>query len=167
MPTTNDNLQAAFAGESQANRKYLAFAAQADKEGKPNVARLFRAAAEAETLHAHAHLRNMGAVKTTADNLRGAIKGETHEATEMYPPMVKQAEEEGNKAVAKSFDLALRAEARHAKLYREALDLIETGRDLEKAEVYLCPVCGNLVLGPPTAACEICGAPADKFVAVT
>ena len=167
MPNTNDNLQAAFAGESQANRKYLAFAVQAAKDGKPNVARLFRAAAEAETIHAHTHLRNLGAVKATPDNLRVAIAGETHEATEMYPAMVKQAEADGNKAVAKSFDLALRAEARHARLYREALDSLEAGRDLEKADVYLCPVCGNLVLGAPQAACEICGAPAEKFIAIT
>jgi rubrerythrin len=167
MATTTENLLAAFAGESQANRKYLAFAAQAEKDGKPNVARLFRAAAEAETIHAHTHFRNLGGVKGTPENLEAAIAGETYEATTMYPAMVKDAEADGNAAVAKSFDLALRAEARHAKLYRETLDAVRLGRDLESAEVFLCTVCGNLELKQPTTNCEICGATPDKFVRVT
>jgi len=166
MATTKENLQAAFAGESQANRKYLAFARQAAKEGKPNIARLFRAAAEAETVHAHTHFRNMGGVKTTVENLEAAIAGETYEATTMYPAMVKDAEAEGNAASAKSFDLALRAETRHAKLYRETLDVLRAGGDLENADVYLCPVCGNVVMNKPTANCEICNAAPDKFVKI-
>ncbi len=165
MSKTPENLQAAFAGESQANRKYLAFAKKAGEDGFPAVAKLFRAAAAAETVHALAHLRHMGAVKSTAENLAAAKAGETYEYAEMYPAMVAAACEEGHAAAA-TFELALGAEERHAKLYGDALAAVKGGKDLGAAAVYLCPVCGNLVFGKPEAPCGICGAPADKFVEV-
>jgi rubrerythrin len=166
MSKTIENLHAAFAGESQANRKYLAFAVQAEKEGYPNAARLFRAAAEAETLHAQSHLRALRAVGSTAENLETAAKGETEEATAMYPRMKTEAETEGNEAAARTFDLLARAEGRHAQMYRMAGDELRMGRDVEVRDVYLCPGCGNIVLGKPSVPCEICGAPPEKFVRV-
>jgi rubrerythrin len=162
VPTTNENLATAFAGESQANRKYLAFARQADKEGYAQVARLFRAAAEAETLHALAHLANKGGVKTTLQNLEEAVAGETYEFTEMYPPMVEQAKAEGHKAKT-MLDFANRAEKVHAGLFRQALEALKAGKDLSQMEVYLCPVCGDVEFGVPPDKCPICGAPASKF----
>ena len=162
MPTTNENLATAFAGESQANRKYLAFARQADREGLPQIAKLFRAAAEAETLHALAHLGNMGGVGTTLQNLEAAVKGETYEFTEMYPPMVEQAKGEGHKAKT-MLDFANRAEKVHAGLFRQALEALRAGKDLSQMEVYLCPFCGDVEFGVPPEKCPICGAPAAKF----
>ncbi len=163
MPkTTQENLATAFTGESQANRKYLAFAKQAEKEGFPQIAVLFRAAAEAETIHAHAHLANMGGVGTTVQNLEAAVAGETYEFTEMYPPMVEQAAAEGHKAK-KMLDFANRAEKVHAGLFRQALEALRAGKDLTKMEVYLCPFCGDVEFGVPPEKCPICGAPAAKF----
>jgi rubrerythrin len=160
--TTQENLATAFAGESQANRKYLAFAKQAEKEGFPQIATLFRAAAEAETIHAHAHLANMGGVGTTVQNLEAAVAGETYEFTEMYPPMVEQAAAEGHKAK-KMLDFANRAEKVHAGLFRQALEALRAGKDLSKMEVYLCPFCGDVEFGVPPERCPICGAPGAKF----
>jgi rubrerythrin len=160
--TTQENLATAFAGESQANRKYLAFAKQAEKEGFSQIATLFRAAAEAETIHAHAHLANMGGVGTTVQNLEAAVAGETYEFTEMYPPMVEQAAAEGHKAK-KMLDFANRAEKVHAGLFRQALEALRAGKDLSKMEVYLCPFCGDVEFGVPPEKCPICGAPAAKF----
>jgi rubrerythrin len=163
MPrTTQENLATAFAGESQANRKYLAFARQAEKEGFAQIATLFRAAAEAETIHAHAHLANMGGVGTTVQNLEAAVAGETYEFTEMYPPMVEQAAAEGHKAK-KMLDFANRAEKVHAGLFQQALQALRAGKDLSKMEVYLCPFCGDVEFGVPPEKCPICGAPAAKF----
>jgi rubrerythrin len=166
MPDTQANLKTAFAGESQANRKYLAFAQKADADGFPEVATLFRAAAEAETIHAQAHLRHLKAVKATAENLAAAEAGETYEYTEMYPPMVKQAEEEKSPA-ATTFRYALGAERKHAELYARAREAVEAGRDLATEGIYLCPVCGNVLLAPPQGPCEICNTAADKFVRIT
>ncbi len=162
MPTTTENLAVAFAGESQANRKYLAFARQAEKEGLPQIARLFRAAAEAETIHALGHLANMGGIGTTLQNLEAAVKGETYEYTEMYPPMVDQAKQEGHKARA-LLDFASRAEKVHAGLFAQALAAMKAGKDLSQMDVYLCPVCGDVEFGVPPDKCPICGAPAAKF----
>ena len=162
MTTTADNLATAFAGESQANRKYTAFAQKADKDGFPSIARLFRAAAEAETIHALAHFTNMGGVGSTQENLKAAVAGETYEYTKMYPPMLEQAIAEGHRAKI-MFGFALKAEEVHAQLYAAALQAIESGKDLEGAEIYLCPVCGHLEIGKPPAKCPICGAPADKY----
>ena len=162
MPTTNENLATAFAGESQANRKYLAFARQADREGLPQIGRLFRAAAEAETIHALGHLANMGGVGSTLQNLEAAVKGETYEYTEMYPPMVEQAKAEGHKAKT-LLDFANRAEKVHAGLFKQALEAMKAGKDLSQMDVYLCPVCGDVEFGVPPEKCPICGAPASKF----
>ena len=165
MPTS-ENLQEAFAGESQANRKYLAFAKQADKDGYAQVARLFRAAAEAETIHAHAHLRVMGGVKSTTDNLQEAIDGEGHEFKTMYPDFVAEAENEGNKPAVFSFKNALAVEEIHHGLYTEALNAVQSGSDLPETKIYLCPVCGNTVKGEVPEKCPICNTPKDRFFEV-
>jgi rubrerythrin len=162
MPNTIENLEVAFAGESQANRKYTAFARQAEKEGYPQIAKLFRAAAEAETLHALAHLSNMGGVGSTLENLRAAVAGETYEFTEMYPPMVEQAKAENHKA-RHMLGYANAAEKVHAGLFGQALAALESGADLTTMEVYLCPVCGHVEFGTPPEKCPICGAPASRF----
>jgi rubrerythrin len=162
MPTTNENLAVAFAGESQANRKYLAFARQAEKDGLPQIAKLFRAAAEAETLHALAHFANMGGVGTTLQNLEAAVAGETYEFSTMYPPMVEQAKAEGHKAKT-MLGFANEAEKVHARLFQQALDAMKGGKDLSQMDVYLCPVCGDVEFGLPTEKCPICGAPAAKY----
>ena len=162
MPTTQEDLAVAFAGESQANRKYLAFAQAAEKEGYAQIARLFRAAADAETIHAHAHLRNMGGVGTTLENLRSAVAGETYEYTEMYPPMVERAKAEGHRAKT-MLGFANEAEKVHARLFREALAALEAGKDLSRMDVYLCPVCGDVEFGEPPERCPICGAPASRY----
>jgi rubrerythrin len=165
MSGTNENLKEAFAGESQANRKYLAFARKAEADGLPNIARLFRTAAEAETIHAHGHLEAMGGVGSTADNLKAAIGGETYEFTEMYPAMLKQAKEDKHPA-RRMFSYAVEAEAVHAKLYQKALEAARQGKDLAETKFYLCPVCGYIELGSPPDTCPICGALADEFVQV-
>jgi rubrerythrin len=157
---TENNLKEAFAGESQANRKYLAFAQKADKEGFTQVAKLFRAAAEAETVHAHAHLRVLGGISSTEENLTEAINGETHEFTAMYPEMIKDAEAEGFNAALKSFTLANTVEKVHAALYRKAL---ETLGKSEAVDYYVCQACGHTVEGEPDGPCEVCGAAKSAF----
>jgi rubrerythrin len=160
MSKSEQHLKDAFAGESQANRKYLAFAAQADKDGHPAVARLFRAAALAETVHAHAHLRVLGGIKDTAANLREAIGGETHEFEKMYPQMIADAEAEGNAAAARSFRFANAVEKIHADLYQKAL--AQLGKNPDTA-YWVCNVCGNTVEGEPPDTCPICGAKRAAF----
>ncbi len=162
MPTTNENLATAFAGESQANRKYLAFARLAEQELLPQIAKLFRAAAEAETIHALAHFANMGGVGTTLQNLEAAVAGETYEFTQMYPPMVEQAEAEGHKAKT-MLGYADAAERVHARLFQQALEAMKAGKDLSQMEVFLCPFCGNIEFGVPTEKCPICGEPASWY----
>jgi len=163
---TNENLQEAFAGESQANRKYLAFAKKADSDGYPQIARLFRAAAEAETVHAHAHLRVMGGVKETAKNLKAAIEGEGFEFEEMYPKFLSEAEREKNQGAAISFANALAVERIHHGLYKEALDTLNAGKDLAEAPIFVCDVCGNTVNGDPPDRCPVCNAPKKRFFEV-
>jgi rubrerythrin len=164
---TSENLKAAFAGESQANRKYLAFAKKADADGLKQIAKLFRAAAEAETVHAHAHFRVMGGIKGTAENLQAAIDGEGYEFKEMYPTFVKEAEAEGNKAAVISFKNAMVVEQIHHGLYTEALKAQKAGRDLEPGRVWVCPVCGHTLFGEePPDKCPTCGAPKEKFFEV-
>lgn len=165
MSTTSDNMKAAFAGESQANQKYRAFAKKAEKDGFPNVARLFRTTAEAERIHAEGHLASMEGIGSTAENLQAAIDGETYEYKEMYPPMVDQAKTDDH-AAQKMFGYALDAEAVHAELYALALEAVKKGKDLEGMEFYLCPVCGYIELGRPTDKCLICGTKPQKFVLV-
>jgi len=163
---TKENLKEAFAGESQANRMYLAFAKKADAEGLSQIARLFRATAEAETIHAHAHFRVMGGIKSTADNLKAAAQGEAHEFQSMYPGFLEEAETEGNKPAAASFRYAMGAERVHHGLYQEALKSAEAGRDMESKAVYLCPFCGDVEIGEVPENCPVCGAPREKFIEV-
>jgi rubrerythrin len=160
---TTDNLREAFAGESQANRTYLAFAKKADEESFPQIARLFRAAAAAETVHAHAHLAVLGGVKSTAENLQTAAGGEAHEFKEMYPGFVSQAEAEGNEAAAMSFKNALAVEEIHHGLYNDAAASLKAGSDLPEAAIFVCSVCGNTVNGEPPNRCPICGTPKSGF----
>lgn len=164
--STSEDLKTAFAGESQANQKYRAFAAKAEKEGLPNIAKLFRTTAEAERIHAGGHLSSMDGVGSTAENLKAAIGGETYEFTEMYPPMLEQAKIEGHKSAARMFNYALTAEAVHAKLYSLALEAAEAGKDLGEVHFYLCPVCGHIEFGAPPAECPTCGLKGEKFIQV-
>ena len=157
---TKKNLMEAFAGESQANRKYLAFANKADQEGYPGVAKLFRAAAAAETVHAHAHLRALEGIKTTKDNLAEAISGETHEFVSMYPKMIDEAKEEGEKIAEKSFVFANEVEKIHANLYKEALDTMD---NFPIKEYYVCSVCGYTVADEAPDKCPVCGAMKKAF----
>jgi len=162
--TTIDSLKEAFAGESQANQKYRAFAKKADVDGLPNIARLFRATAEAERIHAEGHLRALEGVASTRDNLKAAIAGETYEYTTMYPPMLEQAQAEGHRARI-MFGFAVKAEAVHAELYQRALEAAEQGKDLAEAQFYVCPVCGYIEFGAPPESCPICGTKKDRFIA--
>ena len=161
MKTTKENLQEAFAGESMANRKYTAFARQAEKDGFKNIASLFRATAEAETIHALGHFAAMDGVKTTLENLEYAINGELYETNQMYPPMLEQAEKENHKAK-KMFKWALEVEKVHAELYKIALEAVKNGKDIEY-EVWLCPICGHLEFKNPPEKCPVCGVPASKY----
>ena len=161
--STSDNLKAAFAGESQANRKYLAFAQKADADGFPQVAKLFRATAEAETVHAHAHFRVLGGIKNTEENLEEAIKGEGFEFKEMYPKFLKEAQDEDNKPATFSFKNALAVEEIHHDLYSEALKSIKDGKDLAETRIHVCEVCGNTILGEAPDKCPVCNAPKEKF----
>ena len=162
MTDTIKNLKEAFAGESQANQKYRAFAKKAEKEGFSNIARLFQATAEAERIHAEGHLRALEGIGSTADNLQAAIDGETYEYTKMYPPMFDQAKADDHKAK-RMFEYALDAEEVHARLYKLALEAVQQGKDLD-ADFYLCPVCGYIEFGKPTEDCPVCGTKAGKFV---
>ena len=161
--STMENLAAAFAGESQANRKYLAFAQKADEDGYPQVAKLFRAAAEAETVHAHAHLRVMGGINDTAKNLEEAIAGEGDEFKEMYPGFLAEAQAEGLKPAEFSFKNALAVEEIHFGLYSKALEAVKSGNDLSATSIFVCPVCGNTVEGGVPDTCPICNVPGSKF----
>ncbi|MEG6549808.1 rubrerythrin family protein [Desulfocurvibacter africanus] len=163
MSKTEENLMEAFAGESQANRKYLAYAKQADKEGHPQVAKLFRAAAEAETVHAHAHLRVLGAVKTTAENLKDAVAGETHEFKSMYPGMIETAKAEGNKAALRSFEFANTVEKTHADLYQKALENLGSNKE---TDYWVCSVCGHTVEDEAPEKCPVCQAAKKAFFKV-
>lgn len=163
---TKQNLAAAFAGESQANRKYLAFAKKADKDGLAQVAKLFRAAAEAETIHAHAHLRAMGGIGDTLANLQEAAEGEGHEFKEMYPPFVAEAEAEGNAAAATSVKNAMAVEEIHHNMYNEAIEAVKSGSDLTSETIWVCPVCGNTVKNAAPDKCPICGVAGEKFAEI-
>lgn len=164
MARSEEFLKEAFAGESQANRKYLAFAAKAEEEGFPQVARLFRAAAEAETIHAHSHLKVLKGIGTTKENLEAAIAGETHEFEHMYPEMIEAAKEEGNKQAERSFTFANEVEKVHAALYKKALENL--GKNQETFPYYVCKVCGHTVEKEPPETCPVCGAKAKMFVRI-
>lgn len=160
MSYTEENLKKALAGESQANRKYLAFAEKAEKEGYHQIAKLFRAAANGEAVHALNYLNKLQVIGSTKDNLKKAIDGETEEFSDMYPSMSKHAEEEGKGDVATVFNWALAVEKEHAELYKKALD--QDG-DLEAEDYFVCQGCGHLHVGEAPEKCPICGAPKEKF----
>ncbi|MDP3259860.1 MAG: rubrerythrin family protein [Thermodesulfovibrionales bacterium] len=160
MSNTEKNLKEAFAGESQANRKYLAFAKKADEDGFKQIARLFRAAAEAETVHAHNHLREIGDIKGTKENLEAAINGESYEFQKMYPQMIMDAEAEGIKGALRSFKFANEVEKIHAEFYKKALENIGKNQEVD---YYVCQVCGNTVENEPPDECPICKAKKQAF----
>ena len=162
MPT-KDNLANAFAGESQANRKYLAFAKQAEADGLPQIAKLFRASAHAETIHAHAHLRAMGGINKTAENLEAAIEGEGFEFQEMYPPYLEEAQKEGDRMAEVSFRNAMVVEEVHHDLYSQALSAVKAGGDLPSRDIYVCEICGNTVYDHAPDKCDVCGVPKERF----
>ena len=160
MTKTEKNLQDAFAGESQANRSYLAFAKKADQEGYTQVAKLFRAAAEAETVHAHNHLREMGGIKSTKENLEHAISGESHEFQHMYPQMIEEARAEGKTAALRSFNYANEVEKVHASLYQKALENLGKNPDVD---YYVCQVCGYTAEGAAPDECPVCKSKKQAF----
>jgi rubrerythrin len=161
MSKTEQDLRDAFAGESQANRKYLAFAAAGDKEGYPQVAKLFSSAAEAETIHAHNHLKALKGIRSTKENLVEAVAGETHEFENMYPRMLEDAKSEGNKEAERSFSYANEVEKIHAQLYQKLLDNLAPAK--ETYPYYVCPVCGYTSEKEPPDSCPVCGAKGKVF----
>ena len=163
MATTNENLEAAFAGESQANRKYLFFAKKAEDEGYKQIAKLFRDAADAETVHDRNHFRVLQGVKSTRENLMAAREGENYEFAEMYPSFIKQAEAEGADKARDSFDLANQVEQIHHRLFETSLGKLEKSEPINEKPIYVCQVCGNTVEGEAPEKCPICGAPREKF----
>jgi len=164
MSMTEGNLESAFAGESQAHMRYLIFADRAEKEGYANVARLFRAIAYAEQVHATNHYKELGGINTSAENLQAAIDGETHEVNEMYPAYRAVAELEEEKGAIRSTSWALEAEKIHAQMYKEAEGAVEKGVDPELGAIYICQVCGHTAEGEPPEKCPVCGAKRQKYV---
>ena len=166
MSKSVDNLKSAFAGESQANRRYLAFARRAEEEGFSQVAKLFRAAAEAETIHALNHISIVGEVKSTAENLGTAVTGETFEFKTMYPEYLATAKKEGNMQATWSFNVANKVEQIHANLFERAAEALKSGKQPPSVDYFVCGVCGNTVEGEAPDKCPICGAPKTKFLRV-
>ena len=167
MSKTTDDLKAAFAGESQASRKYLSFAKKADEEGLAQIARLFRAASLAETIHAHNHLKALEGIQSTAQNLQVAIEGENYEVSSMYPDFIKDAEEEGAKKALRSFNWAMEVEKVHEGLYRKALAALEAQETQAETDYYVCPLCGYTHEGPLEGRCPVCNTPGEKFERVS
>ena len=163
MADTQENLQAAFAGESQANRKYLFFADKADKDGYPQISRLFRAAAEAETVHARNHLEVTGGIGTTEGNLETAVRGEHYEFTKMYPDFIEKAKVEKNQRAEISFTYANKVEKIHHELYQKALEALKSAQEMKDEPYFVCQVCGNTVAGEAPERCPVCGAMRNKF----
>ena len=166
MSKTIDNLKTAFAGESQANRRYLAFAQKAEEEGFTQVAKLFKAAAEAETIHALNHFKITGESKSTKENLEAAISGETFEFKKMYPEYFNTAKQEGNRQAMWSLDVASKVEKVHAGLFQKTIDTLKSDKELPNVDYYVCGNCGNTVENEPPERCPICGAPKSKFFKV-
>lgn len=166
MSSSQDNLKPAFAGESQANRRYLFFAEEADRAGNQQIARLFRAVAEAETVHARNHLKTTGEIKSTSENLGAAIDGEHFEFTKMYPEFIEQAKAEGNKRAEVTFDYANKVEKVHHNLYQKARQSLEEGQKLEGKPIFVCQVCGNTIEGKSPDECPICKAPRSSFKSI-
>jgi len=163
MSKTQGNLQQAFAGESQANRRYLFFAEKAENEGHPQIARLFRAAAEAETIHARNHFAVMGGIGSTKDSLRAAIMGENYEFTQMYPVFIEEARAEREERAEISFTFANKVEKIHHALFQKAFEALKAGQELKAEPYFICQVCGNTVAREAPEKCPVCGAPRSKF----
>ena len=163
MNKTSENLKEAFAGESQANRTYLAFAKKAEKEGLPQIAKLFRAAAVAETVHALNHLEIIGKTKSTLENLKTAVSGETFEFNEMYPKFIEIAKQDDNKKAVWSFNVANKVEKIHAGLFSKAIESLNNNSERDPSDYYVCKVCGNTVEGSAPERCPICGVPKERF----
>jgi rubrerythrin len=163
MANTNENLKSAFAGESQASRKYLYFAEKADQDNQQQIARLFRAASDAETVHARNHLKAMNGIGAVADNLKEAITGEHYEFTDMYPGFIEQANNEKNTRAAQSFNWANKVEKIHHGLYEQALKDLEAGKKKDNKPYFVCQNCGNTVEGEVPDKCPVCGKPASWF----
>lgn len=165
--TTKGNLKSAFAGESQANQKYLAYADKAERDGYPVVARLFRGVAAAESIHAKNHLKALeGGIKTTIENLTDAQGGEDYEVTTMYPPMIAEAEADGDKKAARSMHFALEVEKVHYELYGQAIAAVTDGNDLADAKIHVCPVCGHTVIGDAPDDCPVCGCKGERYLEI-
>lgn len=163
MATSQENLKAAFAGESQANRRYLFSAERAEREGHLAIARLFRAVAEAETIHARSHLQTLGEIRDTKANLEAAINGEQYEFRKMYPEFIEKAKEEGAKRAEVTFNWANEVEEVHYRLYTQALEAINSGKDLGDKPFFVCEVCGMTVEGEAPGKCPVCGAPKARY----
>jgi rubrerythrin len=166
MSKTMDALQQAFAGESQANIRYLAFAKKAEEDGFPQIAKVFRVVAEAETIHAHYHLKLIGEIKSTTENVDVAIHGEAHEFKRMYPEMIETAQGENNSEAVKSFRYAKDVEQMHHSLFERALMYARDGKDVPMGDIYLCPVCGYAAEQSPPDKCKICGTAGSKFIKI-
>jgi rubrerythrin len=164
--STKGNLKTAFAGESQANQKYLAYAEKAQRDGYPVVARLFRAVAAAEAIHARNHLKALDGIKSTLENLNDAQGGEDYEITEMYPPMITEAEAEGDKKAVRSMHFALEVEKVHYELYGMAIAAVTEGKDLGDAKAHVCPICGHTVVGDAPDHCPVCGCAGDRYLEI-
>lgn len=167
LMATIENAKEAFAGESQANRKYQAFSEKAADEGFKNIATLYKAASEAEAIHAKKLLKVLALIEPTAKNLEVSIDGETHEFTHMYPDFIKAAEAEGRSDALLAFTHAMKAEQVHANLYKKALDAVKAGHDLGREKIFLCPVCGNIEIGKAPDKCPICGVFGKQFREIT
>jgi len=163
MTKTEDGLKEAFAGESQARNKYEAYSRKAEKDGYTQIAKLFKAASEAERVHAKNHFENLDKIQETKENLKDAIEGEKFEHEDMYPEFVEAAKEENEDSALESFMYAMEVEKIHETLYKEALESIQNDEDLEETDIYVCQICGNTVFDEPPAACPICGYPKDEF----
>lgn len=161
---TSDNLSAAYAGESQAHMRYQIYAEIAEKEGMPNIARLFKAISYAELVHARNHYKELSMIKSTPDNLQVAIDGENYEVDEMYPAFIDVAKMQGVKGAERSFNFALQAEKIHARMYKKAKEASEAGNDIDLNTVFICPVCGYTHEGAPPDFCPVCGVAKDKFL---
>jgi rubrerythrin len=166
LANTEKNLEEAFAGESQASRRYQFFADKAEGEGHLQIARLFRAAVQAETVHARNHLTVLGGINSTKENLKEAMSGEEYEYTKMYPAFIKEAKEEGQTRALNSFNYANAVEKIHHGLYLQALESLQAGQEPKAEPYYVCSVCGNTVAGEAPERCPICGAPRSKFFEV-
>ncbi len=166
MSKTQENLKAAFAGESQANRRYLAFAKVAEAEGKTNLAKLFRVVAEGETIHALKHFNATGEVKTSIENVKAAIAGETYEIETMYPQFIDEADREGEAGAKMSFFGANEVEKTHQAVFTKALEAVEAGNDISETQYHVCSVCGELIEGEVPDICPVCKAPKEKFYSI-